>query len=98
MIKSTKAISMAEAKEYAKKSDEEFNSFAKNFLLLKPEKAKELRQELLSLELIKLNEKHISKIIDILPEDKDELNKIVNDISLDENENAKILEAIKQFK
>lgn len=98
MIKSTKAISMAEAKEFARKKDEEFNSFAKNFLLLKPEKAKSLRENLLALGLIKLNEKHISKIIDILPEDKEELSKIVNDTSLDENETAKILETIKQFR
>lgn len=98
MIKSTKALSMAEAKEFVGKDNEEFNGFMKNFLLLKPEKAKELREKLLALELIKLNEKHISKIIDILPEDKEELSKIVNDVSLDEDETNKVLDTIKEFK
>lgn len=92
------AISMAEAKEYVKKENEEFNSFYKNFKLLTPTQAKEMREKLILLDLIKLNEKHISKIIDILPKDKDELNKIVSDASFNEDETNKILETIKTFK
>ena len=40
----------------------------------------------------------ISKIIDILPDKAEEVNKIFIDISLDENETKKILDTIKEFK
>ena len=38
------------------------------------------------------------KIIDTLPEDSENLNKIFNDISLDEDESKKILQTIKENK
>jgi len=44
-----------------------------------------------------LRAEQIIKIIDLLPENQEDLNKIV-DISLDENETKKILETVKEFK
>lgn len=98
MIKSTKAISMPEAQEFISDANPEVKAFVKNFTNLDSEKAKELREKLLSLELIKLNEKHISNIINILPIDKEELGKILTDVSLDENETNKVLDTIKEYK
>jgi len=98
MIKGNKALSMAEAQEYISENNPEINAFVKNFTKLTFEQGKEMREKLLSLDLIKLNEKHISKIIDVIPEDKDELNKVLSDVNFDENEINNILSTIKEFK
>jgi len=96
MIKNTTPLSMQEALEYVK--DAEVKSFIKKFTSLNEKKAKELREKLVGLELIKLNEGHISKIIEILPEDKDELSKVLPDANLDENETNTIISTIKEYK
>ncbi len=86
---------MSEAQEYLGENRSEMKSFIKKFTSLSFEKAKELREKIEGLELIKLNEKHISKIIDILPENKETLMKIVGDANLDEDETNNILQTIK---
>ena len=96
MINENKPLSMAEATEFVK--DKEVKAFIKKFASLSPEKAKELREKLEGLELIKINENHITKMIDLMPEDKESLNKIFIDVNLDENEQKNILQTIKEFK
>lgn len=98
MIKEAKALSLAEAQEYINKDDSEMKKFIKNFKPLTVEKAKELRTKLETLDLIKLNEKHISKIIDLFPETKEDLSKILSDINFSEDETNKILSTIKEQK
>lgn len=97
MINSTKSISMAEAKGYLKK-DSESLQFIKKFASLKPEEAGELRKKLEDLGLMKLDEEHISKVIDFMPEKQEEINKIFINIGLNEDETKKILETVKEFK
>jgi len=96
MIKSNTSLSMAESLEYIK--DKNLAGFIKNFNPLSHQKAKELRKKIQGLNLIKLNEKHISKLIDLLPEDKESLNKVLVDVNLDENETNSTLQTIKEFK
>jgi DNA-directed RNA polymerase subunit F len=94
-------LSLAEAQEYIKESEEISDSikeFVNNFKKLSVKDAKELRKELDSLGLIKIKADHISKAIDLLPENKEELNKIFVDINLEEDETNKILETIKKFR
>lgn len=97
---------MSEAKEIVEEvedlGDEEYKEEAKKYLdkfsSLKPEKAKELREELEELDILRLKDKHIVKIIDILPETASEINKISPGLALDEEENNKILEIVKKYK
>ncbi len=96
MIKNNKPISMAEAQEYLEK-DSNAAIFIKKFTKLNPKKAKELRKKLESLGIIKLNEFYISKIIDLMPERNEELNRLFIDVSLDEDEAKKILDSVKEF-
>jgi DNA-directed RNA polymerase subunit F len=96
MIKSAKPISMSESLDYLK--NKEIEAYIKKFVKLDGKKAKELREKLESLDLIKLNEKHIAKFIDMLPENKEELNKIATDTNFEEDEINKILQTIKEFK
>ena len=91
---------MAEAAEFIKKKDADLDVgiFIKKFTKLSPGKAKELRKNIEKLDLIKVSEKHIGKIIDVLPENKEDLNKIFADVGLDEDETNKLLEETKKFK
>jgi DNA-directed RNA polymerase subunit F len=101
MIKNTEPLSAAEIMEYiGKGEDSEANikNFIKKFVKLSQKEAKELRKELEKLELMKLRKEHIVKIIDLMPENEEDLNKIFIDVSLNEDETKKILETVKKFK
>ncbi len=99
MILERKPMSMSEAVEFVDKDSEtDIKGFIKKFVTLKPKEAKELREKLVGLDLLKIKEEHIAKIIDFLPESSEGLNKIFNDVSLDEDETKKILDTIKEFK
>lgn len=99
MITNTEPLSMAETLKYMegeKDSEDEIKKFIKKFVKIKPEKAKELRKRLEALDLIKVKPEHIAKIIDLLPENQENLNKIFSDVSLDEDESKKILQTIEE--
>lgn len=101
MIKNNLALSMTEMVEYVSESGEsnpEIKGFLKKYISLKPEKAKELRKKLEDLDLMKIKPEHIVKIIDLIPEDSEDINKIFTDVGLDEDETKKILETVKPFK
>jgi DNA-directed RNA polymerase subunit F len=101
MIKNSEPLSMSEVVEYVKKSEEgetEIIGFINKFNKLKPKEARELKKEIEKLEMIKIKPEYAIKIIDVLPETAEELNKIFVDVSLDEDETKKILETIKKFK
>jgi len=101
MIKNSIPLSMVEVVEYIKKGEEseiEVIGFIKKFNKLKFKEAKELKQEIERLNSMKIRNEHIVKMIDLLPENAEELNKIFVDVSLDEDETKKILDAIKKFR
>ena len=101
MIKNSEPLSMAEVVEYIKKSGEseaEVIAFIKKFNELKAKEARELKQEIEVLEIIKIKPEYVVKIIDLLPETAEELNKIFVDVGLDEDETKKILDTIKKYK
>lgn len=76
----------------------QLEDFIKKFSKIQAGKAEQLKEELTQLGLLKVKQDHIVKIIDVLPEDASDLNKIFTDVSLDENETNKILEVIKKYK
>lgn len=92
-------LSLSEVTELSGDSEKEkeLKKFIKGFVKLKPEKAKELREDLRNLGLLKLKEEHMVKIVDFLPEDASDVNKIISDISLDQDEINKILEIVKKY-
>ena len=102
MIRESKPISMAEAMEYVKDAEEgsetDVKGFIKKFAKLTPVKAKELRTKLEELDLMKVKEEHLVKIIDLLPNNNEELNKVFVEVSLDEEESKKIIDVVKEFK
>jgi len=99
MIKDSKSVSIAEALEYVKKTDEtDMPAFLKKFTKVTPKQAKEFRKELEDLKSMRINENHISKVIDLLPEDNEALNKIFTDVNLDEDETKKVIDTVKKYK
>ena len=99
MIKERRSLSMAEAREFVKGNENaiELEKFMKKFSPLDVKKAKELRKQIEELNFLKVKPDSISKIIDVLPDNSEDLNKIFVDVGLDENETQKILDTVKQF-
>ena len=101
MINENQPLSMAESLDFIKSTDAENTEiigFIKKFNSLKPGQAKEMRDKVDELKLLQVKQEHISKMIDLLPENSGDLNKIFEDISLNEDETNKILEIIKKYK
>ena len=101
MIKNIEPLSIPEVIEYIKgksDSEEETKNFVKRFAKIKPKVAKEIRKKLEELNMLKMKPEHLVKIIDLMPEDKETVNKIFTDVSLDEDETKKILETLEEFR
>jgi len=101
MIRYREPLSMAEALEYVedkKDSEADIKKLIKKFVKMKPEEAKKMREKISSLGLLKLRQESISKMIDVMPENQENLNKIFTDLSLNEDESKKILDAIGEFR
>jgi DNA-directed RNA polymerase subunit F len=100
MIKESRPVSMAEVVKLVGDSEkaEEIKKFVKNFDVLKVEKVEELAKEIEALDLIKLKDIHVVKIVDFVPTDAEELNKVLIDVSLDADEVNKILDVTKKYR
>ncbi len=99
MIISKKPITLAEVKEYVADLEENknINYYLKAFSKLSVEKATKCIDEIHSLNNHKLNDEKIVKIVDFLPEDMADINKLFIDISLSEEEATSILNIIKKY-
>jgi len=100
MIKNNEPLSMIEASKYIKKKEDgaDVLGFIKKFAKVNLKESKELRKKIKELELMKVKTEHIVKIIDLMPENAEDLNKIFVNVSLNEDETKKILETVKEFK
>ena len=92
-------ITMAEVVSMAGDSEksEEIKKFIKKFNKMDVKKALKMKEELKALDLIKLKDDHIVKIVDFVPKDASELNKVIIEVSLDSDEVAKILEVTGKY-
>jgi DNA-directed RNA polymerase subunit F len=100
MIKESRPVSMAEVVNMVGDGDkaDEIKNFIKAFDVLDFEKAKELEEEIRALDLIKLKDEYIVKIVDFVPTNASELNKVIIEVSLDADEVNKVLEVTKKYK
>lgn len=99
MIISSKALTIAEAQSYYKPGEEKkpIDDYFKAFLKLSKEDSEKLGEEIRALNNPKLKEEHIVKIVDFVPKDAEDLNKIVIDASLSEGEINAILDITKKY-
>ncbi len=100
MINSIEPLSMAEVKKIIEKDEEkkELVDFIKRFIKLDEKQAKELKAELMALDIMKLKPQHIVKIVDFLPEDASDVYKICIDAGLTEDEVKKILDVVAKYR
>jgi len=104
MIKEIQAVSLAEVKEILADVEtdkaKEIIQFIKRFTKLSAEKAKEMKKEVEALNLFGLKTEDIVKLADLMPEDAEDLRKVFSgsELSLKQDENAKILEIIQKYK
>jgi len=92
-------ITLAEVKEIVDKLEEkeEIKKYLKKFTKLPKEKAKKLAEEIKSLQNQKIREEDIIKIVDFLPKDAEDLNKIFTEMTLNEEEINAILEIVGKY-
>lgn len=94
-----KPLSLIEAKTIIEKNEgKNIGEYFNKFVNLKEKEALELKKELDGLDNHKIKGEHISKIIDLLPEDAQDINKIFTDVSLDENEIKQITAIVAKYK
>ncbi|MEM1535727.1 MAG: hypothetical protein QXQ82_00875 [Candidatus Pacearchaeota archaeon] len=105
MIKQARALSLAEVQELLSKLKDDrekikkLEAFIKKFNKISAAKAQELRKELEALNIFGLRQEEIVKIIDLLPEDAEDLRKITSpEISLKQDEIQKILEIVQKYR
>ncbi|MDP3881830.1 MAG: hypothetical protein Q8Q31_03050 [Nanoarchaeota archaeon] len=99
MILNSKPLTLTEAKSYYKEGEDKkpIDEYFKAFLKLSKEDADKLGEEIRSLNNPKLKEEDIVKIVDFVPKDLEDLNKIVLDASLNEGEVNAILDITKKY-
>ncbi|MDO8460265.1 MAG: hypothetical protein Q7S74_04100 [Nanoarchaeota archaeon] len=90
---------LAEVQAIVLKLDEKqpLKDYLKKVTNLSKEKAEKLKQELKSLKNTKLREEYLVKIIDFLPKDSEDLNKIFSEAMLTEDEINPILEIVRKY-
>jgi len=101
MIIKNDPLSMPEAKEYIEKSEvenKEIIGFIKNFTAIKNKDSIEMRSKIKELDLIQIGDSHIVKIIDLMPTNKEELNKILSNVNVGEDDSKKIIDIVSEFK
>ncbi len=99
MILSRKPVTLAEVNALVPKGEEKkpIHDYLKKFVVLSKADAEKLIAEVRGLNNPKLKEEHLIKIADFLPRDAEDLNKILNDVSLSEAETNAILEIVKKY-
>ena len=100
MILDRTPLNLNEVREILKNLDdsdkkEEMEVYLKKFSKTKPEKVKKIKEDLEKLDLLKMKREHLVKVVDLIPENVSDLNKIFTDVSLNEEETNKILDVVK---
>ena len=92
-------LCLAEVKEHIKNLEEKktMEAYLKRFGSLTKDKADKLKEELIALNNPKMNAEYTVKIIDFLPKDAEDLNKIMVDANLSEEESKSILDVVKKY-
>ncbi len=100
MIKNMEPITLAEAKKLVDENEgrEDVKEYFKKFMKLKEKEVIEMKKELEGLNNHKIRKENIVKIIDFLPEDASDINKIFTDVSLEENEIKQITDIVAKYK
>lgn len=101
MINDKKAITLAETHEILVQIDGDkakfVSDFIKKFVKMKSADALKLKQKIESLNIVKLKDEDVVKIVDFLPQDAEDIKKIFtgSDVNLNQDEITQLLELFK---
>lgn len=98
-ILSKQPLTMAEVQDMVAKMEgkDELNEYFKKFTKVSKADAEKLKKDLAGLNNPKVNEEHLVKIVDFMPQEPEEVHKLFADTSLTEEETNAILEIIKKY-
>ena len=99
MILKKKPLTIAEVSEYMKnvERNEIVLDYLKKFEKVSNERVEKMRESILALNNPKIKEDNIVKVIDFLPSDQEEVNKIFLENSLNEEEARTLLDIVKGY-
>jgi len=99
MILSKKPLTLAEVDSLVPKGDEKkpIHDYLKKFCSLSKADAEKLASDIRALNNPKIKESHVIKIVDFLPKDSEDTNKILFDAGLNEAESNAITELVKKY-
>ena len=97
VIKDSRALTLAELSEIVgeREKAKKIKEFIKKLHIKHLKKSEKIKGDIEALNLLKLKNEHIVKIADFMPEDSADLSKILQGVSLDQDEVNKILEVLK---
>lgn len=100
MIKKLTCLSLVEMREILKKIEGDtaraLEDFIKKLTKISLSEYEKLKDNLTKLDIAKLKEEDIVNLIDLMPEDPEDIRKILVGISLNQDETNKILQVIKK--
>ena len=99
MILNKKSLALAEIKHYIKDLEDKkaTQDYLKTFVKVSKVDAEKMAKELKELNNPKIKDEHIVKVVDFLPKDSEDVNKIFIDVSLSEEEANAISEIVKKY-
>lgn len=99
MIIDKKALTLAEVTNLIGDSEKAvaMKDFIKKFSKMKLEDAEKMKEEIIALDLIQLKDEHIVSLINFVPKDSVELNKVLNGVSLNQEEVDKLLNVTSKY-
>jgi DNA-directed RNA polymerase subunit F len=98
-IQSKQPLTLIEVKSIVDKLDEkdELQKYLKKFTKIKKDKAADLKKDLEGLNNLKIKEENIIKLIDHMPKDAEDVNKVFTEVSLSEEETNAILDIVRKY-
>ena len=99
MILSKKPLTLSEVEALVPKGEEKkpIHDYLKKFVKLSKADAEKMLDDLRALNNLKLKEENLVKIVDFLPKDSEDVNKILIEANLSEAEANSILEIVKKY-
>lgn len=99
MILNKKPLSLADVKLYLKdvEGNEELIKYIKKFGKISKDKSDKIKEKIVALNNPKIREIGVVKVIDFLPGDQEDVNKIFVDANLNEEEASALIEVVKSI-
>lgn len=99
MILNKTPLSLSHVREYVKDLDENkpVSIYLKKFCKVSKEDAEKISADVRALNNLKIKEESIVKLVDLCPQDSEDIHKIFADVSLTEEETNALLVIVKKY-